>query len=417
MRKNKRENYDVNNSMENYSNEEKDKKNKKLKKHEKKGKKKVSENILEEIKKEDLNERDEILKEINNTMMKDNDDDKKRDDKSKKESENQKSENKKKEEDENKAIKEKKEKEKVKNKKKKNNLSETINEINNELNDQYYLDVENIFEINKKFNYPKNSPFLYIREDNTENDLFPNPLSTMEIKNLLKSKTIKPFLVKVKPIDIFTMKNYPEFSYFDFNEILTKNWSKNLEYSSIFLEEYKNFNDYNNIKNLEDKAKNLKISKEHFEYQANEKKKKNKIDYKIDRKIDKNNDITLDLNFSISQIDKTGFNDLSMSIIKQLQNVKLTKKQVNKITSIIEEVEEDEWTEVKNKKKEKESVPFIGIVGLNESKQVIETKTSQNNKKSKNRKNKNKKFVNMSNNQFAGLKINYSSSDEENINY
>jgi len=228
MRKNKRENYDVNNSMENYSNEEKDKKNKKSKKHEKKGKKKVSENILEEIKKEDLNERDEILKEINNTMMKDNDDDKKRDDKSKKESENQKSENKKKEEDENKTIKEKKEKEKVKNKKKKNNLSETINEINNELNDQYYLDVENIFEINKKFNYPKNSPFLYIREDNTENDLFPNPLSTMEIKNLLKSKTIKPFLVKVKPIDIFTMKNYPEFSYFDFNEILNKNWSKNL---------------------------------------------------------------------------------------------------------------------------------------------------------------------------------------------
>ena len=92
--------------------------------------------------------------------------------------------------------------------------------------------MENIFEVNTKFNYPRTSPFLYIREDNSENDLFPNPLSTMDIKNLLKSKTIKPFLIKVKPIDIFTMKNYPEFSYFDFNEILTKNWSKNLEYSS-----------------------------------------------------------------------------------------------------------------------------------------------------------------------------------------
>ena len=55
--------------MENYSNQEKDKKNQKSKKHDKKTKKKVSENILEEIKKEDLNERDEILKEINNTIM------------------------------------------------------------------------------------------------------------------------------------------------------------------------------------------------------------------------------------------------------------------------------------------------------------------------------------------------------------
>jgi hypothetical protein len=353
----------------------------------------------------------------------DNDNDKKRNDKPIKNFENQKIKYKKQEEDDNREIIEKKEKnEKIKNKKKiikdKNNLSETINEINNELNEQYYLDVENIFEINKKFNYPKNSPFLYIREDNTENDLFPNPLSTIEIKNLLKSKAIKPFLVKVKPIDIFTMKNYPEFSYFDFNEILTKNWSKNLEYSSIFLEEYKNLNEKNILKNLEEKNKSLKISKEYFGYQINEKKKNIKVENKIDKMIEKkNNDMTLDLNFSISQIDKTGINDLSMSIIKQLQNVKLTQKQVNQITSIIEEVEEDEWTEIKNKKKEKESIPFIGIVGLNESRQITEKNISQNNKKNKKRKdkNKNKKFVNLSNNQFAGLKINYSSDEENNI--
>ena len=272
-------------------------------------------------------------------------------------------------------------------------------------------------EINNKFNYPRNLPFLYIREDNTENDLFPNPLSTMEIKNLLKSKVIKPFLVKIKPIDIFTMKNYPQFSYFDFNEILTKNWSKNLEYSSMFLEEYKNLNERNSLYNLEDKNKTLKISKEYFSYQKLLKKKNIEIENnKIGKMIGKkNNDITLDLNFSISQIDKTGFNDLSMSIIKQLQNVKLTQKQVNKITSIIDEVEEDEWTEIKNKKKENESIPFVGIVGLNESKQITEKNISQNNKKNKKRKDKNKKFVNMKNNQFAGLKINYSSDEENNI--
>lgn len=415
MKKNiRKKNYDVNNSMENYSNEEIDKKNKRPKKNDKKHKKKESENILEEIKKEDLNERDEILKEINNTMLKDdeNDDENKRNDKPKKDI------YKKKEEDDKKDLKEKKQK--IKKQKKltdKNNLSETINEINNELNEQYYLDVENIFEINNKFNYPRNLPFLYIREDNTENDLFPNPLSTMEIKNLLKSKVIKPFLVKIKPIDIFTMKNYPQFSYFDFNEILTKNWSKNLEYSSMFLEEYKNLNERNSLYNLEDKNKTLKISKEYFSYQKLLKKKNIEIENnKIGKMIGKkNNDITLDLNFSISQIDKTGFNDLSMSIIKQLQNVKLTQKQVNKITSIIDEVEEDEWTEIKNKKKENESIPFVGIVGLNESKQITEKNISQNNKKNKKRKDKNKKFVNMKNNQFAGLKINYSSDEENNI--
>ena len=404
MRKNIRENYDANNSMENYKNEEK------RKKHDKKTKK--IGNILDEIKKEDLKERVEILNEINNTMLRDNEDDNKINDMPKKNIENQKPKHKKKKENENKEIKEKKEKNKKKIIKDKNNLSETINEINNELNEQYYLDMENIFEVNTKFNYPRTSPFLYIREDNSENDLFPNPLSTMDIKNLLKSKTIKPFLIKVKPIDIFTMKNYPEFSYFDFNEILTKNWSKNLEYSSVFLDEYKNLNEKNIIKNLEDKNKALKISKDYFAYQASEKKKNNKMDNIINKK---NNDMTLDLNFSISQIDKTGINDLSMSIIKQLQNVKLTQKQVNQITSIIEEVEEDEWTEIKNKKKEKESIPFIGIVGLNESRQVIENNTSQNNKKNKKRKNKNKKFVNMSNNQFAGLKINYSSDEENDI--
>jgi hypothetical protein len=212
------------------------------------------------------------------------------------------------------------------------------------------------------------------------------------------------------------MKNYPEFSYFDFNEILTKNWSKNLEYSSIFLEEFNNLNEKNILKNMEEKNKSLKITKDYFAYQINEKKKNIKMDNKNDKMIEKkNNDMTLDLNFSISQIDKTGINDLSMSIIKQLQKVQLTQKQVNKITSIIEEVEEDEWTEIKNKKKEKESIPFIGIVGLNESRQIIENNTSQNNKKNKKRKNKNKKFVNLSNNQFAGLKINYSSDEENDI--
>ena len=122
------------------------------------------------------------------------------------------------------------------------------------------------------------------------------------------------------------------------------------------------------------------------------------------------------LNLDFSAIDKSvGFNDLSMSIIKHLQGVNLNKKQVEKITSIIEEVEEDEWIEVKNnKKKGVKEKSFTGIVGLNESKQVIEIeKESLKTKNKKNRKkNKKNKFVNF-NNQFAALKVNRDSDDEE----
>ena len=108
------------------------------------------------------------------------------------------------------------------------------------------------------------------------------------------------------------------------------------------------------------------------------------------------------LNFNFSVIKQGGFNDLSMSIIKQLEGISLTKKQVDKITSIIEEVEEDEWTEVKNKKnkEEIEEKNDIGIVGLNDNK-----KGQTKNKKNLQQKKKKNNFKD--NNQFNGLKINY----------
>ena len=101
-------------------------------------------------------------------------------------------------------------------------------------------------------------------------------------------------------------------------------------------------------------------------------------------------------------IKQGGFNDLSMSIIKQLEGISLTKKQVDKITSIIEEVEEDEWTEVKNKKnkEEIEEKNDFGIVGLNDNK-----KGQTKNKKNLQQKKKKNNFKD--NNQFNGLKINY----------
>ena len=261
--------------------------------------------------------------------------------------------------------------------KKENKISNIVNEINDELEEYNTLDIENIFEINNKFNYPKDFPVFYIQDesnDNTENSLFNEPLSTNKIKELVKTKQIKPYLINVKLIDIFSMKNHPPFSFFSLNEILEKNWSKNVEYSTLF--------NYIHNKLKEKDNKKIDIIPKKIE-------KKEKISKK------KEEDFSLNLNFS--EINKSGFNDLSMSIIKQLEGINLTKKQVEKITSIIEEVEEDEWQEVKSKKKENENNISIGIVGLNQNKQ-----NKKNNKIPKKKKN----YIN-DNNQFKGLKIDY----------
>ena len=380
MKRNNKQNMDFNNSLEN-SNEdsEKYKKTKKNKKKKYETEPNNNENILDEIKKEELNEKEKILEEVNNTMISSNKKNiKKKKNKTKKEKEKDKSkknESKDKEDEKEEKIKEKekikennkkekikkeeKEKEKlkaIKQKKKKNNIiSDTLDEIDNELNEQNILEIENIFEVNKKFNYPENCPIFYLRNDDANNDLFPNPLSTNEIKDLLKKKEIKPYLIKVKLIDIFIMKNYEPFQYFDFNEILTKSWSKNLEFSSIFLNQYNNYYEKNKKKDFEEKNKKLEISKifnESIMYDKS-KDKKPKFDKKIEKveKFEKNvipdnkNDITLSLNFSA--IDKKGYNDFSISIIRQLEGIPLTKKKLDKITSIIEEVEEEEWTEIK----------------------------------------------------------------------
>ena len=280
-------------------------------------------------------------------------------------------------------------KEKIINKKKKkekakkgNKIVNLVDEINDELEEQNILEIENIFEINNKFNYPKELPVFYIQDElnNTkkdkDNELFNVPLSTNKIKELLKKKVFKPFLLNVKLIDIFSMKNHPPFSFFSFNEILEKNWSKNLEYSTLFL------NIHNKLIEVEKEKEKEKEREKEKEKEKERKKnlfKENKKPKKVENKKNKKEEeMTLNLNFS--EFDKSGFNDLSLSIIKQLEGINLSKKQVEKITSIIEEVEEDEWTEIKSKKKEKEVEKSMGIVGLEENKQNKKNKKIQKKK-------------------------------------
>ena len=317
---------DANNSMNNSieDSEEKNKKSKKNKrqKKDKKETKLKNKNILDDIKKEDIDQKKKILEEVNNTMIEENK--RPKHNKTKKEEESTSFNGNKKNESN---IDKEKEKEKGNKKKKKVNniINDTFNELEKEINEEYNLKRENIYEINNKFDYPKDSPVFYIREDNSNSDLYDYPLSTIEIIDKLKSKEIKPYLIKVKLIDIFTMNNYDPFSYFDFNDVLKKNWSKNLEYSSIFLKECEK----NKKLILEEQNKNLEISLNENTFSIYPKySRHNNMKNKISEREEKDNNITLNLNFST--IDKKGFNDFSMSIIKQLENVPLTKKKWKK---------------------------------------------------------------------------------------
>ena len=343
-------NYDFNNSMDSKSKEP-----------EQEGEEEIS----------GQDDKDEIMQEVNNTMIAEN------------------------KEKQLKKIKQKEIKSKNKNKKKENKISNIYDEIDNEIEENKILDIQNIFEINTKFNYSRDLPVFYLKNEDNNEDIFKEPLSTNTIKELLKNKKIKPFLINIKLIDIFYMKNYSPFAFFPFNDILEKNWSNNLEYSNMFI------NAHNKLK---DKEKKEIKNKEKKEFKEN-KNKNEIIPKKQIKKISnepKNKKIDESLNFNFSVVNQGGFNDLSMSIIKQLEGISLTKKQVDKITSIIEEVEEDEWTEIKNKKNkdEPEEKNDIGIVGLNNNK-----KGQTKNKKNTQQKKKQNNFKD--NNQFNGLKINY----------
>ena len=348
--KERQSNYDINNSMEAKSQESE------------------QEEEEESLELTDQHDKDKIMQEVNNTLLVKNKE---------------------------KQLKKIKQNE-IKNKKKENKINNILDEIDNEIEENNILDIQNIFEINTKFNYSRDLPVFYLKNDNNNEDMFKEPLSANTIKDLLKNKKIKPYLTNIKLIDIFYMKNYSPFAFFPLNDILVKNWSNNLEYSNIFI------NAHNKLKEKEKKE----IKK------IEENKNKNKIEILPKKQIKKISKISDEpknkkiedesLNFNFSVIKQGGFNDLSMSIIKQLEGISLTKKQVDKITSIIEEVEEDEWTEVKNKKnkEEIEEKNDIGIVGLNDNK-----KGQTKNKKDLQQKKKKNNFKD--NNQFRGLKIDY----------
>jgi len=98
------------------------------------------------------------------------------------------------------------------------------------------ININNIFDINKKFNYNENNPIFYIIVDKKPLDKYPKPLSSNELLKIIQKEKISYSSLKVKLVDLFQFKSKEPYIYVDFNEILKPNWASDVTYSKIFLE-------------------------------------------------------------------------------------------------------------------------------------------------------------------------------------
>ena len=161
------------------------------------------------------------------------------------------------------------------------------------------LDIKNIYEINKIFNYDKENPVFYIQIENKPLNTYLAPLSTKKLEEIIKKDKIPYESIKVKLVDLFSFKSKEPFIYVDLKEVLTPKWVSNVTHSKMFMEllnaelNSKNKSDKNEINTFNDissikKENNESISFSVDLYNKKENKKQNKKeDIKGDKKEDK----------------------------------------------------------------------------------------------------------------------------------
>ena len=98
------------------------------------------------------------------------------------------------------------------------------------------IDINNIYEINNKFNYSKDLPVFYIREEQKSFDNYPIPLSTNQLVEMIQKNNIPFESLRIKLVDLFEFKSKKQFIYIDLLEVLKPNWSIDVTYSKIYLE-------------------------------------------------------------------------------------------------------------------------------------------------------------------------------------
>jgi len=148
-----------------------------------------------------------------------------------------------------------------------NNYEEKEKERNNKRKEELKkknIDIKNIYEINKDFNYNIDNPVFYLKEDKNVLDKYPWPLSTKQIESIIEKNNIPYEKLKVKLVDLFEFKLKNAFEFVDFIEVIKPEWASNVTYSKIFLDLYnfkmnkeKEKKEDNNINKEENKIQKL----------------------------------------------------------------------------------------------------------------------------------------------------------------
>ena len=125
------------------------------------------------------------------------------------------------------------------------------------------IDINNIFEINELFDYDKDNPVFYLKENKQALDRYPWPLSTKQIKSIIEKENLDYHELRVKLVDIFEFNLKDAFSYVDFINVIKPEWAKNVKCSKIFMDLHNFMNGKKNkskIDKPEDKTEPIKIS-------------------------------------------------------------------------------------------------------------------------------------------------------------
>ena len=160
--------------------------------------------------------------------------------------------------------------------------------------------INNIYEINNKFHYNKDSALFYILEKDKEYNYYPKPLSSKQLVNLIREENISYDSLQIKLVDLFEFKS-KLFSYIKLKEILKPGWISDVDYSKIFKELSNLYLNDNNIKEEKDNSINfssIKNENESFSFSlfknmennTNKNKKGEKGSKKEDKKEEKKED-------------------------------------------------------------------------------------------------------------------------------
>ena len=177
--------------------------------------------------------------------------------------------------------------------------------------------IENIYEINKEFNYNIDNPVFYLKENKCALDKYPWPMSTKQIVKLIEKDNILYENLKVKLVDLFEFKLRNAFEYVDFIDVIKPEWTDNITYSKIFLDLH-----------------NFKIKKE----------KENNNDKNKDIDKDKNKDKEMEK-------DKTSMIQISQSVIPKIAESNTFSMEKKFLDKFKENKNENENEKPDNKKK------------------------------------------------------------------